>query len=108
MKNSKPDYKIIYSDILHQKFPDKKTECQSFLEKETLSVLDILELNDKIFGAPDKQSFISNQKHRSYNKSDIVQILKYQKKHKLSNNQLANQFKLSRNSVTRWKKMFLV
>jgi len=102
-----PDYKIIYTDILQQKFPDKLKECKSFLEKENLSSLDILRLNEKIYGIPDKQSFAANQKYRSYNRSDISKILSYQKKHHLNNSQLADHFKLSRNSVTRWKKMFM-
>ncbi len=108
MNNRKPDYKRIYTDILDNKFPHKENECKTLLEKEDLSVLDIIELNRKIFGAVSRQTEDFNQKHRSYNKSDILQILEYQKKHKLNNSQLANHFKQSRNSVTKWKKVFLV
>ena len=107
MKNNQPDYKTIYTDILHKKYPEKKAECFPLLEKENLSVLDIIELNKKIFGIADKETQAENQKHRSYSKSDILKILDYQKKHKLNNSQLSKHFKLSRNSVTKWKKMFL-
>jgi|SRR6218665_412683 len=99
----KPDYKRIYSDILTKKYPHKREERKTLLAKESLSVLGIIELNKKIFGIPDKE----NQKHHSYSKSDILYILDYQKKHKLNNLQLANHFKLSRNTVAKWKKRFM-
>lgn len=102
-----PDYKRIYSDILTRKFSHKKEECRALLNKDDLSVLNIIELNQKIFGIADKQTENFNQKHRSYSKSDILRILEYQKKYKLNNIQLANHFKLSRNTVTKWRKCFL-
>jgi len=105
--NTTPDYKTIYMDILNLKFPDKKAECEFFLKKEHLSALDILKLNEKIFGAAThRETSATRQKYRSYTKADILEILAYQKKHCLCNSQLANHFKLSRNSVAKWKKMF--
>ena len=99
---TKPNYKRIYFDILSKKYPEKKEECNSLLKKQNLSGLDVIWLNKKIFGT-DK----INQQHRSYSKSDILIILDYQQKHKLNNSQLANHFKISRNTITKWKKMFL-
>ncbi|MGC4128924.1 MAG: helix-turn-helix domain-containing protein [Bergeyella sp.] len=108
MKNNQPDYKTIYRDILQKKYPEKKQECLPLIrEKKNLSVLDIIELNIKIFGTS-PETFEENQKHRSYSKSDILKILDYQKKHNLNNIELARHFKLSRNTVAKWKKMFLV
>jgi len=101
-----PDYKRIFTDILTIKFPHKKEECRTLIAKENLSVLNIIELNEKIFGTAGKQTEDFNQKHRSYNKSDILKILDYQKKYNLNNSQLANHFKLSRNTVAKWKKCF--
>ncbi|MGC4128511.1 MAG: helix-turn-helix domain-containing protein [Bergeyella sp.] len=104
----RPDYKNIYTDILHRKYPEKKKECLPLIrEKKTLSVLDIIELNRKIFGTS-HETFEANQKHRSYSKADIMQILDYQKKNNLNNIQLARHFKLSRNTVTKWKKIFQI
>lgn len=108
MENNLPDYKSIYFDILHKKFPQKIKECSSLLQKETLFAIDIIELNKKIFGPADKKIQSENQKHRSYTKSDILKILDYQKKHKLNNTQLANHFKLSRNTVAKWKKIYSI
>lgn len=106
MAINKPNYHKIYSDIIYYKYPQKKLICQSILKKKELSVLDILKLNHLIFGMTNREIVIFNQKHRSYGMSDILEILDYQKKHNLNNNQLANHFKLSRNTITKWKKYF--
>lgn len=103
-----PDYKTIYTDILNKKYPHKKQDCKNILDKNNISVLDILELNRKIFGNSDKETESFNQKHRSYSKTDIIKILDYQKKHNLNNIQLARHFKLSRNTIAKWKKIFIV
>lgn len=102
-----PNYKKIYSDILDQRFPEKKEECFHLLEKANLSALDVIKINTKIFGKTENDSRDVNQKHRSYSSSSILEILDYQKKHKLNNSELALHFKLSKNSITKWKKNFL-
>ena len=106
-KFNQPDYKKIYEDIISKKYPHKKAECMALLQKQNLSAIDILTLNKKIFRTS-IQAENDSQKYRSYSKTDILQMLDYQKKHKLNNSQLANHFKLSRNTVAKWKKMFLV
>ena len=99
---SRPDYKKIFSDILEKTYPEKKGLCETLLTKMQLSAIDIVEINQRIFGTE-----INNSKHRSYSKSDILKILDYQKIQKLNNSQLAEHFGLSRNTVTKWKKIFL-
>lgn len=101
----KPHYKKIYTDIIERKYPDKKDECKLLLEKEDLSALDVIQLNKQIFGLPNAETEIFNQKHRSYAQSDIAEMLDYQKKNGLNNVQMALHFKLSRNTVTKWKKL---
>lgn len=101
---SSPDYKKIYRDLVVIKFPEKINLCKEFLDKEQLSTLDIIELNKIIFGNKNKSS---NQQLRSYSKEDIFRILDYQKKHNLNNTQLVRTFDLSRNTIAKWKKMFL-
>ncbi|ANF49118.1 transposase [Chryseobacterium glaciei] len=101
------NYKRIFTDIITKKFPEKITECRSILDKKALSVLDVIELNRKIFGNSDKSTQIFNQKERSYNESAILKILDYQKKNKLNNSQLALHFKMSRNTISKWKKIFI-
>nr|WP_279324438.1 helix-turn-helix domain-containing protein [Chryseobacterium pyrolae] len=107
IQNIKPNYIKIYSDIIHKKFPEKMDQCKNILQKENLSVLDILELNKKIFGNSELDTEKFNQRHRAYNETAIKQILDYQSKNKCNNTELAKYFKLSRNTVTRWKKLFI-
>ncbi|KMQ65715.1 transposase [Chryseobacterium angstadtii] len=102
----KPDYKRIYTDLLSLKFPEKQNSCEHILSKTELMVKDVLLLNKIIFPQDDKKDFSLNQKHRSYDRISIMEILDYQKCHQLNNSQLANHFKISRNSVTKWKKHF--
>ena len=104
----KPNYKTIYTDILSKKYPEKKDKCIHLLDKKNLSALDIINLNVQIFGArTSKTHNNSNQRYRSYGKSDILKILDYQKKYRINNSQLANHFKISRNTIAKWRKMFL-
>lgn len=100
-----PDYKTIYTDIIRKKCPERIEEFIMFLSKPSLSGLDVIKLNNKIFGTADRESQRINQKHRSYSKSDILKILSYQKKNHLNNTQLSIHFKLSRNTVAKWRKM---
>ena len=87
------NYQQIFRDILDTKYPEKKKVCIPLLQKENLSAMDIVKINTKIFGI-NKENEVFNQKHRSYSKIDIIQILDYQQKHKLNNSQLANHFSL--------------
>lgn len=106
MKTQSPNYKLIFADILEKKYPEKTKNCEEILHKDNLSTLDILALNQIIF---DLNIFVqNNHKHRSYKKSDVFHILDYQKKYKLNNSNLAKHFKISRNTVSKWRKMFLV
>lgn len=107
MQKSTPDYHQIYKDIINKKYPSRKEECLFLLNKENLSVLDVIELNHRVFGLSDQMTEAFNQSHRSYNKSSILMMLDYQKKNKLSNSQLAKHFKLSRNTVTKWRRLFV-
>ncbi|UTX48897.1 helix-turn-helix domain-containing protein [Chryseobacterium sp. MA9] len=101
-----PDYKKIYEDMLSKKFPEKILICSGILNKKVLSVLDIIKINQLICGAPDKDIEVFNQKHRFYDQQAILEILEYQKKNELNNSQVSRHFKISRNSVAKWKKMF--
>lgn len=105
-QQNQPNYKQIYSDIIDLKFPHKKAECEKLLEKKMLSAMDIMELNTRIFGAKDQDVKKMNQKLRSYNESDILRILDYQKSHRMNNLQVAEHFGLSKNTMTKWRRMF--
>ncbi|KXH82796.1 hypothetical protein [Chryseobacterium kwangjuense] len=96
-----PDYKKIYQDILRIKYPEKTEACKNILKKRHLTSMDVVLLNEIIFG---KESIISNQPHKSYDCDTIHEILNFQIKNQLNNSQLAKHFKLSRNTILKWKK----
>ncbi len=101
-----PDYKSIFIDIIESRFPHKMSECKGILEKPMLSSIDILKLNEKIFGTIKVEPIQDNQKFRSYSEKDILKILEYQKEKELNNTELSNHFKISRNTISKWKKLF--
>lgn len=101
-QNEQPDYNKIYYDIIMIKFPSRMEDCKRLLSKERLTALDVITIDKILFGENTE-----NNKHRSYNKKTILKILDYQKKNKLNNSQLAKHFQLSRNTVTKWKKIFI-
>lgn len=98
-----PNYKKIYTDIVEIKYPHKKESCAAILAKKELQTIDVIRLNEKIFGG----SKLDNQKYRTYDAPTIQQILDYQKKNQLNNTQLAKHFQLSRNTVAKWKNTYL-
>jgi len=103
-RDDQPDYIKIYSDIINKKYPEKYETCKDLLSKSQLDTLEVITLNDKIFGVKEKFSVVTRT-HRAYDTSTIVKILDYQKKYHLTNTQLANHFALSRNTVAKWKKL---
>ncbi|MDR2238335.1 MAG: helix-turn-helix domain-containing protein [Chryseobacterium sp.] len=106
MKTNEPKYKIIYTDILTKKCPEKMEICHDLLEKSDFSFMDILELNELIFGDnPENRNM--NARFRCYSKSDILGILEYQKKNKLNNSAAARHFNLSRTTLLSWKKKLI-
>ncbi|WP_394665196.1 helix-turn-helix domain-containing protein [uncultured Chryseobacterium sp.] len=108
MEKLKPDYKKIYLDIIEKKFPNKKSDCSYFFRKKIISALDVIQLNQKIFNSNNSLEVNENQLHKSYDKETVFEILNYQKKNKLNNTQLAHHFNLSRNTITKWKKTFVI
>ncbi len=101
-KENKPDYKRIYRDLVHRNHHEMIKDISKILEKENFNALDIMNINEAIFGKTKGKRL--NTKLRSYDKSAIMKILDYQKKNHLNNSQLAMHFGLSRNTVAKWKK----
>ncbi len=106
ISSSVPNYRLIYIDMINMKYPEKMEVCKPYLIKEQLSVLDIIKLNELIICKQGNNSKSENQKFRSYNTETIINILDFQKKNRLNNSELARYFKLSRNTVAKWKKIF--
>ncbi|MDP9958488.1 helix-turn-helix domain-containing protein [Chryseobacterium lathyri] len=109
MKDTGPDYKKIYIDIIEEKFPDKLDNSKIMQKIETINtVIDIIALNRMIFGEQELLMESKNQKLRSYDERSILNILEYQKKNKLNNTQTANYFRMSRNTLSKWKRIFKI
>ncbi|WP_312553773.1 helix-turn-helix domain-containing protein [Empedobacter brevis] len=102
MSKMEINYYQIYMDLITKKYPEKKEEILPLLKDKKLSALDVIKINKRLFGSSNNM----NGKYRSYIESDIVKILDYQIKNKLNNTQLAKHFNLSRNTVSKWKKIF--
>ena len=106
--NEKPLYQKLYADMIRDKYPDKENLLKQFLKKESWTTLDVIEVNDLLFGLDkNKNSVRRAMKHRAYDEESVKQILEYQKKNKLNNTQLANKYNLSRNTVKKWKDIFM-
>lgn len=104
---NRPFYNKLYADMIRDKYPDKASICNSYLQKENWTALDVIQVNELLFGSEKrKQDHKIDKIHRAYDEQSISQILTYQMKNKLNNNQIADRFGLSRNTVAKWKKLF--
>ena len=95
------NYEIIFEEMATTKGQDLniqlKNACQNIHKN-----LDVLNINKTIVGEGEKQ----DTSLRSYTVNDIFYILKYKKDNQLNNTQTAKHFKLSRNTVTKWIKIY--
>lgn len=106
MKN-RPFYQKIYTDMICDKYPEKKNVLDQYLNKKRWTSLDVIEINDVLFGnSQDDEKKSVSQKHRSYDFISIRKILDYQQRNKLNNNELSLKYKISRNTIAKWKKLF--
>lgn len=103
---NRPDYKRIYTDLINEKHPEKKDLLKTILSKKNFTIFDVIKCNNAITDKQDESTHIFNQKFHSFDRQSILEILDYQKKHQCNNTQLAKHFKISRNTVTKWKKDF--
>jgi hypothetical protein len=102
-----PNYLKIYQDMIAKKYPEKSEQAKSILQKKQLKAIDVIMLNNIIVGF-DSHDIRNNQKLKSYDQATIFEILMYQKSNSLNNKQTAKHFNISRNSLSSWKKKFIV
>lgn len=101
-----PNYIKMYRDLIEKKFPERLNEFKVTLDKENLTSLEVIELNDLLFGKKSKEQEVHEHKYRAYDKQTILRIIRYQRQHQLNDKDLALHFKLSRNTIARWKRIF--
>jgi len=105
--NRGPNFQKIYLEIIEAFFPEKEKECSFYLRRTKWSSLDVITVNNILFSQKSsKEVFAFNQKHRAYDEKTIKRILKYQKENKLNDTQVSTHFKLSRNTLLKWKRNF--
>lgn len=105
--DNRPFYHKLYTDLIRNKCPEKESACLVYLQKENWTALDVIQVNELLFGSKKMAGHAIDKKHRSYDQESIKQILLYQQKNKLNNKEIANKYGLSRNTVAKWKKLFL-
>ncbi|MDN3706109.1 helix-turn-helix domain-containing protein [Myroides ceti] len=100
-----PNYKHIYKEMLKKYGIKADADIQKVLKKKQLNSLDVIFLNQKVVT---KQPLCDrknrNTQLRSYDKESIDYILNYQELHKMTIADVAKKFKISRNTIGRWKK----
>lgn len=79
---------------------EKSTKCKKILSKSEISDFEVLDLNYLIFGKS------NDNKHRSYDKETVKFITSYQLNNKLTNQEISELFHISRNTISKWKKLY--
>lgn len=105
MQKKKPNYQKIYRDIITQfnisMAEEESSEFNNIIGKKELNSLDVICLNEILFS--DRNNFNFNQKLHNFDKNSKEYILEFQKKYRLNNSETANYFKISRNTLAKWK-----
>lgn len=104
--DNRPYYHKLYADLIRDKYPGKEKDCSAYLQKENWTALDVIHINELLFGVKKKEHQSIDKKHRSYDLESIEQILLYQQNNMLNNNQVANKYGLSRNTISKWRRLF--
>lgn len=102
---SRPDFGKIFQDMAQRKNLSDSKVKEISSQKEWNS-LDVIKMNEKIFGKASIGSLSFNQKHKAYDKSSIIEILNYQKEYSLNDTEMMKIFKISRNTINKWQKLF--
>lgn len=108
LDEKQPDYRKIYLDILHKKYPEKEEECKEILSKKVITFLEVIRLNDIIFKQDKNENLRINQNLRSYDLETAKEILVYQRKNGMNNSEIARKFRMSRNTIASWRKKICI
>jgi response regulator of citrate/malate metabolism len=101
----KPNYSKIYHDLLQAEHPEKLKDTKVKELLKNLNTSDeVIKFNEKLF-KQSKESQENNQKLRTYDKATMLKILAYQKQHGFSSNYISKQYKISRTTIAKWKKI---
>lgn len=102
-------YKNIYTDLIYESnyLNPKNIEAVKDQISKINSFSDVLRLNEVIRGKNTTVNSVKlNQQLKSYDKDLIFKILKEQQNSGLSNQDIALKYKMSRNTIAKWKNVF--
>lgn len=96
-----PNYSKLYMDIAS--YYDITLQPQMVHKINNINkTVDVLQINKAIF----ESSYFSLGQANAYQMADVMHILTYKRKNKLNLSQTANHFKMSRNTLTRWERVY--
>lgn len=101
----KPDFCRIFQEIA-QKNERSEMLIEHIENINEWNSLIVIKMNEKVVAEPGSENLKCNQKHKAYDEHSIKEILNYQEKNNLNNSEMMRLFKISRNTIARWKKMF--
>lgn len=103
----KIDYKSIFINLIKDKFPEKLRNPNILWKLEHLdSTISVLDLNKELFQKEEIVYTRIDSRLRSYTEEEIIRILKYQKKYKITNIDLVRKYGISRTTLSTWRKRF--
>ena len=97
----KPNYQKIFQHIIAKKFPEKQLQTKKLL-KQKMSSLDVIKISEIL----NSNVTSENQKHNSYDMHSILKILEIQRLNNMTNIDISEKYKISRNTVSKWKKLY--
>lgn len=103
-------YKNIYTDLIYEsKYID--TVSQTFLQSQINQIKtfrDVLRINQELRKGKqlNQDDLKINQQLKSYDKNMILNILEEQKKFGLTNLDISKKYKMSRNTIAKWRRVF--
>ena len=63
-KKNRPLYRQLYADMIRDKYPEKAALCAKFLQKKEWIALDVIQINEILFGSKKDRSDVEiDQKH---------------------------------------------
>lgn len=102
---SRPDFGKIFQDMAQRKNLSDSKVKEISSQKEWNS-LDVIKMNDALFGDASIKNIGFNQKRKAYDKNSVKEMLNYQKEYGLNNSEMMRLFKVSRNTIVKWQKEF--
>jgi|SRR5690606_9923997 len=102
---NKPDFGRIFCEIA-QKNNFSESKINEMSAQKKWNSLDVIKMNEKLFGNTAINNLNFNQNHRAYDEESIKEILNYQKKYDLNNSEMMRMFRISRNTIVKWQKLF--